>query len=98
MDPRALFSLTISFGLILLATAMPHIKRSAICTVGLEYDSTDVPGGDPMFGAGASTAINNLRGFFGDEDGSDGYFPVNQDGAWYHSNGTYNTSIGSTTS
>ncbi|CAL5870133.1 uncharacterized protein PFLUO_LOCUS4368 [Penicillium psychrofluorescens] len=75
---------------------MPHIKRSATCTVGLEYDSTDIPGGDPMSGAGASTAINNLRGFFGDEDGSDSYFPVEQDGEWYHSNGTYNTSSGST--
>jgi hypothetical protein len=98
MIPKTLLNLTISLGLILSTAAIPHIKRSATCTVGIEYDSTDIPGGDPMSGAGASTPINTMQGFFGDENGNDRYWSVYQDGDWYHSNGTYNTSTGSTTS
>ncbi|KAJ5606001.1 hypothetical protein N7510_008782 [Penicillium lagena] len=80
---------TLSLGFILSTAALPHIKRSNTCTIALQLHSEDLPGGDPMSGAGANTAIFDHYGLFTYPNGSQFTFQAyqkNQDDYWIYSN------------
>ncbi|KAJ5815169.1 hypothetical protein N7474_006946 [Penicillium riverlandense] len=97
MQFGTIFPATLSLGLILSTAAVPHIKRSNTCTIALQLHSEDLPGGDPMSGAGANTAIFDHYGLFTYPNGSQFTFQAyqkNQDDYWIYSNGTYTNGTG----